>query len=102
MAQSITDDLSAFLLDLYREEASPRTIASYRSDLACFARWYTETNGEAFSATVTTPTDVRDYKAHLVVIEHRAPAKVNRRLAALRKFFAWAKGSGSPPANFLL
>ena len=41
-----------------------------------------------------TPTDVRDYKAHLVTVEHRAPATVNRRLAALRKFFAWAKGDG--------
>jgi integrase len=37
---------------------------------------------------------VRDYKAHLVTVEHRAPATVNRRLAALRKFFAWAKGDG--------
>jgi hypothetical protein len=85
MAQSGTDDLTAFLLELYREEASPRTIASYRSDLACFARWYSETNGEPFSARVTTPTDVRDYKAHLVAVEHRDPATVNRRLAALRK-----------------
>jgi len=94
MAQSVTDDLAAFLLELYREEASPRTIASYQSDIAAFARWYTETNAEPFSAKVTTPTDVRDYKARLVAVEHRAPATVNRRLAALRKFFAWAKGDG--------
>ncbi len=39
-----------------------------------------------------TPTDVRDYRAHLVTVERRAPATVNRRLAALRKFFGWAKG----------
>jgi len=94
MAQSVTDDLAAFLLELYREEASPRTIASYQSDLASFARWYTETNAEPFSAKVTTTTDVRDYKARLIAVEHRAPATVNRRLAALRKFFTWAKGDG--------
>jgi site-specific recombinase XerD len=94
MSNTVTDDLAAFLLDLYREEASPRTIASYQSDLACFTRWFTETNAEAFTAKAVTPTDVRDYKAHLLSVEHRTPATVNRRLAALRKFFLWAKGAG--------
>jgi site-specific recombinase XerD len=93
MTRSVTDDLAAFLLDLCKEEVSPNTLASYQSDLAGFARWFSETNGEAFSAKAVTPTDVRDYKAHLVSVEHRAPATVNRRLAALRKFFTWAKGA---------
>jgi hypothetical protein len=36
-----------------------------------FARWFQETNAEAFTARAVTPTDVRDYKAHLVAVEHR-------------------------------
>jgi len=91
MAQTVTDDLAAFLLDLYRQEVSPKTLSSYQSDLSLFARWFTETNREPFSARAVTPTDIRDYKAYLVTVKHQAPATVNRRLAALRKFFTWAK-----------
>jgi site-specific recombinase XerD len=94
MTHSVTDDLAAFVLELYRQEAAPRTIANYQSDLACFARWFTQSQGEAFAAAAVTPTDVRDYKAHLVSVEHRTPATVNRRLAALRKFFTWARADG--------
>ncbi|MDA8219829.1 MAG: tyrosine-type recombinase/integrase [Dehalococcoidales bacterium] len=86
------EDIS-FLTDLQRQEASPRTLASYESDLRCFARWFAVANGEAFSAAAVAPTDVRDYKAHLVTVERRSPATVNRRLAALRRFFQWAKAS---------
>jgi integrase/recombinase XerD len=94
MLHSVTDDLTAFVLELYRQEAAPKTIANYQSDLACFARWFTHTNAEAFTAAAVTPSDVRDYNAPLVGVEHRAPATVNRRLAALRKFFSWAKADG--------
>jgi integrase/recombinase XerD len=94
MTQSVTDDLAAFLLDLYRQEVSPKTLSSYQSDLSLFARWFAETNREPFSARAVTPTDIRDYKAYLVSVKRQAPATVNRRLAALRKFFIWAKGAG--------
>jgi site-specific recombinase XerD len=35
-----------------------------------------------------------DYKAHVRTAQQRQAATVNRRLAALRKFFRWAKGAG--------
>lgn len=94
MTPSMTDDIAAFLLDLARQEVSANTLRNYQADLAGFARWFTETNQEPFEARAVTPTDVRDYKAHLVAVKHRAPATVNRRLAALRRFFGWAKGAG--------
>src|SRR3712207_4864673 len=90
--QSMTDELAAFLLDLQGEEASPLTLRNYQSALAHFARWFEGSIGKPFAARDVTPTDVREYKAHLVTVERRKPATVNRRLAALRKFFAWAKG----------
>src|SRR5829696_8843301 len=80
-----------FLTDLGRQEVAPLTLTSYQSDLLLFARWFTGTNAEPFTAAAVTPTDVRDYRAHLVSVAQRAPATVNRRLAALRKFFTWAK-----------
>jgi len=61
------DDLVAFVLELYRQEAAPKTIRNYQSDLACFARWLTDTPGEAFAATFGIPAQnvFTDYKAML-------------------------------------
>src|SRR3982750_4742446 len=90
--RTTTDELAAFLLDLQREEVSPHTVRNYQVDLAGFARWFAQSIGTPFAAREVTPTDVRAYRAHLVTVQRRAPATVNRRLAALKKFFAWAKG----------
>ena len=94
IAQDTPPDLVAFVADLRRQEVAPKTVASYRSDLTGFARWFTDSTGEEFTAVAVTPTDVRDYKAHLRTIRRRQAATVNRRLAALRRFFSWAKATG--------
>src|SRR4051812_30589672 len=83
-----------FLQDLQRQETSPRTRSSYRLDLLHFASRFARTVGEAFSPEAVTPTDIRDYRSHLINVEKRQPATVNRRLAALRRFFQWAKATG--------
>src|SRR5215212_848120 len=83
-----------FLQDLQRQETSPKTRDAYRLDLRHFAAWFGRTVGEAFSPEAVTPTDVRDYRSSLINVEKRQPATVNRRLAALRRFFVWAKASG--------
>jgi len=94
MTQTVTEDLTDFIAELGRQEVAAKTIASYRSDLTVFARWFTESAGEAFRAAAITPTDIRDYRAHLMTVEQRQPATVNRRLAALRRFSLWAKAAG--------
>jgi integrase/recombinase XerD len=83
-----------FLKDLERQETSPKTRASYRLDLLHFAGWFAQTVGESFSPEAVAPTDVREYRGYLLNVEHRQPATVNRRLAALRRFFQWAKATG--------
>ena len=83
-----------FLQDLQRQEISAKTRESYRLDLRHFANWFAQTVGEGFSPEAVTPTDVRDYRAYLIGVEKRQPATVNRRLAALRRFFNWAKATG--------
>lgn len=87
-------DISDFVADLRRQEVAEKTVTSYRSDMLGFARWQADTTGEAFAAPRITPTDLRDYRAHLRTVQRRAPATVNRRLAALRRFFTWAKATG--------
>jgi site-specific recombinase XerD len=86
-------DIDAFLADLRREEIAARTVETYGLDLRGFARWFTETLGEPFTARAVTPTDVRDYRSHLRTVERRQAATVNRKLAALRRFFLWAKAT---------
>ncbi len=94
IAQDTPPDLVAFVADLRRQEVAAKTVESYQSDLTGFARWFTDSTGEEFTAAAVTPTDVRDYKAHLRTIRRRQAATVNRRLAALRRFFGWAKATG--------
>ena len=94
MTQTMTDDATDFVTELTRQQVAAKTMRSYHSDLVQFARWFEGSTGEAFRAAAVTPTDVRDYKAHLVSVERRQPATVNRRLAALRRFFLWAKAVG--------
>lgn len=94
MSQTVTDELTDFLADLVRQDLAPKTIATYKGDLSAFAQWFATTLDEPFSARAVTPTDVRDYRAHLRTVQRRAAATVNRRLAALRAFFRWAKGKG--------
>jgi site-specific recombinase XerD len=83
-----------FLQDLERQETSPKTRASYRLDLLHFAGWFLQTVGESFRPETVAPTDIREYRGYLINVEHRQPATVNRRLAALRRFFQWAKATG--------
>jgi site-specific recombinase XerD len=87
-------DITAFLTDLTREARSELTWRAYRSDLNLFATWFTHTTGDPFEASKLTRIDVRDYKQHLLAVEGKAAATVNRRLAALRTFGAWAKRRG--------
>src|SRR5688500_3740373 len=97
MSQTITDEVTEFLADLARQDLAPKTIATYKIDLTAFASWFTTTLDEPFSARAVTPTDVRDYRAHLRTVQRRAAATVNRRLAALRAFFRWANLCGDLP-----
>lgn len=94
MTTETLPDITRFLDDLARQDLAARTVAAYRTDLAAFARWFPDTAEEPFSARAVTPTDLRDYKSYLRTVESRQAATINRRFAALRAFFRWAKGAG--------
>jgi site-specific recombinase XerD len=86
--------LEAFTQYLYEEDTSRNTTNAYLSDLSQFLNWYSQTFA-AFDLAAVMPGDIRDYREHLQEqIPPLAPATINRRLAALRRFFAWAKENG--------
>jgi site-specific recombinase XerD len=83
--------LEAFKQSLHAEDASKNTASAYLSDLAHFASWYAQTTG-VFQIDEITPIDIRAYREFLQEqAPPSAPATINRRLAALRRFFSWAK-----------
>ncbi len=91
--QELPPDITDFVIDLRRQEVALTTITSYTSDLRGFVRWFSDSTGEAFTAAAVTPTDVREYRTHLRTVQRRPAATVNRRLAALRRFFGWAQAT---------
>lgn len=84
--------VNAFDAWLDHQDCSAHTRRAYRSDVQQFAAWFTEHTGESFNAAVVTDFDVRDWRDRLITT-HK-PASVNRKLAALGRFFAWAIAAG--------
>jgi site-specific recombinase XerD len=92
MSQSKTYLVEKFLQDLAIEGSSEKTISSYKSDLFLFISWFEQSVDEAFSPHAVTSSDIRDYKSFLLTVQHSKPATINRKLAALKRFFGWAEG----------
>ena len=89
MNQSTT--FEAYLQSFDRSQLTTR---GYLADLEHFSHWFTQTNGEALAPERLTPTDVKAYKQHLLIVERRKASTVNRRLAALSAYSKWAREAG--------
>ena len=57
--RDLFEQFEAYLAD---HDRAPLTIAGYLSDLRLFARWFEQTNGEAFTPQAVTPSDMRKYR----------------------------------------
>jgi integrase/recombinase XerC len=94
--------LNDFRIYLISQDRSPLTIRGYISDLEVFARWIEKTNGLPLSPATLTHNTVREYKHHMQSGQKARPATINRHLAALRAYVAWARGSGLLDHNPLI
>ncbi len=90
---------TAFETYLHHQGRASHTIRNYLSDLRQFAAWFEQTNGEALRPERVTPTDVREYRQHMLAVRRLHASTVNRRLAALSVWLDWARESGAIPYN---
>lgn len=82
--------LRNFARSLVQAERSPATVRNYLADLRGFGVWFREVNDRDLTPQEITPTDLRDYKRHLLTDRALKPNSVNRKLATLRAFLGWA------------
>ena len=90
-AGNTLDDFSKHLIE---NDRAPLTVKSYLRDLTLFTRWFERSNDQPLTPEVLTPTDAREYKQRLINTDKASPATINRRLAALRAYVAWALEKG--------
>ncbi len=93
------ESVKSFETYLHEQDCAALTVHGYLTDLEHFSRWFKQTNGEALAPEHLTPTDVKAYKQHLLVVERRKASTVNRRLAALSAYAKWAQATGQIHSN---
>ncbi len=86
------DPIAMWLVHLEQQGKAAATVVGYGRDLRDFARWYRDAFGEEMAPAAILPRDIEDYKAYLQTVRAAAPRTVNRRIAALSRFFKWAAG----------
>lgn len=69
-------------------DKSPTTLINYQSDLKQFSIWFESVNHAEMKLLSITPTDLRQYKQHLIDSGLRPPT-INRRLLSLKYFLEW-------------
>ncbi|MEE8163885.1 MAG: tyrosine-type recombinase/integrase [Anaerolineae bacterium] len=99
MAEIVEELFTRFEEHLARLALASTTIVNYLADLKTFARWHADAKGAAYSLLELTPDDIREYRCHMQTNEEWAPATINRRLQAVRKFYGFAMETGLTESN---
>ncbi len=90
--------IERFLAHLARENASPHTIRAYGADLRQFLEYFSPPGDQPPAPTAIGSLEIREWLADLY--QRRLSAvSMNRKLAALRMFFAFLHRDGILPAN---
>jgi site-specific recombinase XerD len=91
----MNDHLNNFMSYLESRDRSSHTTQAYKLDLRQFCQWFEQVNDDEMHPHLITPTDLREFKHHLIQDEQLKPATINRKLASLRAFLKWAVGEGT-------
>ncbi|MGH9402118.1 MAG: tyrosine-type recombinase/integrase [Terriglobia bacterium] len=81
----------AFVRSLRLVDLAEATRRGYAGDLGRFRRWIEETRGARAALGRVNTVDLVNYRQHLIRSEKLRASSVNRKVQALKKFFAWAQ-----------
>ena len=84
---------------LGEQDFSDLTVNGYISDLRIFAQWFEKTNGKELTLETITPTDVKQYRQHLLLDENRTANTINRKLSSISALVHWAMDQGHIASN---
>ncbi len=89
---SLAAELDAFCDALWLEEGlSPRTLESYRRDLAQFGAWLAARKGELFGAQ---SHDLQQFLAERGLKQGIAARSIARQLSSLKRYYRWLNRQG--------
>jgi site-specific recombinase XerD len=89
-AQDLPEPVLRWLDHLQQQGKARNTVRGYAADLYDFARWYGEYVGAEPEVSSVGSREIEAYKTFLREKRGVAGRTVNRRLAALSRFFKWA------------
>ncbi len=95
-SNGLLEQFEAYLSDSGLASA---TIVNYLADLRAFLRWSEETRDGECPPLSLEPSDIRDFCSYLQETKGHAPATINRRIQALRKFYGLALTQGWADVN---
>ena len=87
MIQEMMCEFNAYLREM---DASLASIKAYLCDLRKFMRWYEETTGIHPKTAAVIRLDIVEFRNYLERSARQQPAAINRALASLSVYFAWA------------
>jgi site-specific recombinase XerD len=89
-AQDLPQPVLRWLDHLQQQGKAQNTVRGYAADLHDFARWYGQHVGGEPEVAGASSGEIEAYKTYLQQKRGAAGRTVNRRLAALSRFFKWA------------
>jgi site-specific recombinase XerD len=93
------ETITQYLAHLEDKGRSPLTCKAVRGDLSGFAAWWEAKRSRPFDPRVLREADVHAWRLERQRDEGVAPTTLNRALASLRAYLAWAKRTGLLPTN---
>lgn len=91
MSHPLPQSIQQWLNALDESGKSLHTQQAYARGIRHFLDWYVSVYEADFKMETVMARDVRDWQAHQQQIEQSAPATVNQRLSAIKRFFKWAQ-----------
>lgn len=88
--QIMKQHIQQFAAWLKEQDKAEKTVSTYLTALGKFVIWYEQSEGQTFDPQVVTTILIQDYRSYLMNTLEQRPATVNKALATLKSFFAWA------------